>query len=181
MKLRKALALLLALVLVIGLTPTMPFAAGGPIGSILVLGDNNLYPTGDPDEYYSYTELRNDLASYQNEQIIVEMYTDWISDCNLIIPKGSVVSLFMKYHTIDRGLRNLTDSGELIWVQEGATLTVNGSIGTPGHYYETSKEKKPYLYNADGTAKQTEIANSDFKGMLTGGANNNGAGGIHVS
>jgi len=174
---KRIVPVLMTVMMALSAWPALPFGGGavhadGNIGKITV--DGATY------QFDNYDNLKNALKGMKNKRIKVEMLADWKdADSDLIVPEGSVTTLNMNAHTIDRGLALKGDarSGEVIWVQKGASLTINGS-GADG------AEKKAYLYTSTDTGKkpsESSLAGSENKGLLAGGSSNTGAGGIHVS
>lgn len=173
---KRLLPVLMTVMMAFSAWPALPFSGAAYADSVI----GNITVDGTTTGYHSYGELKDVLKGLKNERIKVEMLADWKdADSDLIVPEGSVTTLNMNAHTIDRGLalKGNARSGEVIWVQKGASLTINGS-GAGG------AEKKAYLYTSTDTGKkpsESSLAGSENKGLLSGGSSNTGAGGIHVS
>ncbi|MBR3251597.1 MAG: hypothetical protein IKF80_07790 [Erysipelotrichaceae bacterium] len=88
-------------------------------------------------KYDDFEDLVDDLEDdYKNKTVTIEMYTDWDYykdhqfDERLYIPENCKATLNMHGHRFDRN--NVKDDdyskrGELIYVETGATLTINGA------------------------------------------------------
>lgn len=132
--------------------------------------------------YDDFDDLIDDLEDdYEDSSVTIDMATDWYaaadSDYNdrLIIPKKCNATLNMNGHRFDRDLawdNDWESNGELICMESGSTLTINGGPKTWTHnvpvYTSTRREPK--------AREMRNIAG----GVLAGGASTNGAGGIHV-
>lgn len=132
--------------------------------------------------YTDFDDLIDDLEDdYSGKTVTIEMLTNWDAaedsdfDERLIIPSNCKATLNMNGYVFDRDNTYDNDScmnGELITMESGSTLTINGG--------DTSKKHSERLYSStdrDGTASTWR---DFYGGVLTGGASDNGAGGIHV-
>ena len=110
--------------------------------------------------------LAVDAAKTNNyERVIVDLLADWnTKEYGVItIPANARMTINMNGYTIDRGLgKNNQDDGEVICVDDGADLIING--GKEG----------------DAFVKPGENTENIPMGKITGGNSDNGAGGIHI-
>ena len=79
------------------------------------------------------------------ESVTVDLYGDWnavngvlgtlndgFSENTILVPAGKPVTLNMNGHTINRGLTEAREDGEVIYVASGADLTINNGTITGG-------------------------------------------------
>lgn len=131
--------------------------------------------------YDDFDDLIDDLEDdYENRPVTIEMTTNWDAledsdyDERLIIPSGCKATLNMNGWVFDRGNNIENDwsyNGELICVESGASLTVNG--GPKTLHYEN-------VYTSTSRDGKATASRAFHGGVLTGGASTGGAGGIHV-
>ena len=132
-------------------------------------------------DYDDFDDLIDDLEdNYKNKAVTIEMLTNWDAnvdsdyDERLIIPAGCQATLNMNGWVFDR-CNNIDNdwsyNGELICVESGATLTVNG--GKKNLHYEN-------VYSSTSRSGKATASKAFYGGVLTGGASTGGAGGIHV-
>lgn len=171
----------LSLLALIALAAACAFAvaprafADGYIGRI-EQGSSNVY-------YRTYSELKSDLANLGGKTATVVMACDWNGGevgamSQLVIPKGSRITLNMDGHVIDRGLVQADvvggseSGGGVILVQSGALLTVNGGAHGGAHDIAVFHSEAPEI----PPSQAIDITG----GLIAGGSNKGGAGGIHV-
>ena len=138
-------------------------------------------------KYNDFSKLCKELKkNYEGKSVTIEMYCDWDYnkdhqfDERLYIPEDCNATLNMHGHRFDRDDvhdDDYSNSGELIFVDSGATLTINGA--------STEKEKQT---EHTGVRVFTDInqkyANSfitTYGGTLSGGNSKAGAGGIYIN
>ena len=136
--------------------------------------------------YSSLSSLTDDLDDWDGSNVVITMTKDWnneaergVFDERLVIPKNSKVTLNMNGYVFDRALSQSNDwkkNGELICMESGSTLTVNG-----GSSVEAKKRRhdEGVHYSTSAKSYATKAA-TFYGGVLTGGSSTNGAGGIHV-
>ena len=96
-----------------------------------------------------------------------EFGTDWgdgFEYSTIFVPGKTRITINMNGHTINRGLKENEDDGEVICVGDKADLIINGG-----------KSGDPIA-----NAKTGENVGTVKTGTITGGNSDNGAGGIHV-
>ena len=131
--------------------------------------------------YYNFSQLVNDLEDkYEGKTVTITMNKNWDSaedsdfDQRLIIPSKCKATLDMNGYVFDRN--NTADNdwsynGELICVESGASLTINGG---------EKKEHNEVVYSSTSRDGKATKWKKFFGGVLTGGASTGGAGGIHI-
>ena len=163
---RRGAALLLAAVLAAASAPMSVHADNIPPGVICVL------TTPTATTFYYDTPESGGLQAMWDDAVeaptaMVKLFTDWNSkdgtklvkggkgaafDGVICIPKGHEVTLDLNGYKIDRALGTAIDNGEVIYIDEGATLNLTDTTASAGG-----------------------------QGMVTGGNSTNSAGGIHVA
>ena len=148
---------------------TLPAYAAGEVGKL------------NDTSYTSFSSLVNDLKNnYKNKTVTIQMSDDWdaaknsVFDKQLVIPGGCRATLDMQGHLFSRnmsGSNKWENNGELIRVEDKATLTINGGDRT----HHTVK-----VYNSSDRSKKADASYNAEGGTLAGGASTNGGGGIHV-
>ena len=142
--------------------------------------------------YDSFKDLCSDLKSkYENKTVVIEMLTDWITDSGdswfnpdpfdyrLYIPENCNATLNMNGHIFNRDLVRFNDydiDGELIYVDVGATLTINGAS-------KDSDRNEPHedVYYFNGLSQGDATATTTtYGGTLAGGNGLAGTGGIYI-
>ena len=115
--------------------------------------------------YADYTSAWS--AANSGTEII--MLQDWNLSDRLIVNEGATVTIDMNGCKIDRGLSNTKMDGEVIYMKKNSSLALNGS---------TDHEFIVRMLNVDedGNTK----TNVTIGGLVTGGASQNGGGGIHM-
>ena len=162
---------------------------------LIVPGATKVYADGtigylNDTPYTSFQALTNDLEeNCKNKTVTIEMATNWSAgndsqyDRKLIIPEGCKATLnmhgyvFNRNHSYDFHWYEDEGGGELIFVSDKASLTVNG--------YTTEAEKKREHKNVAVFISTAKRDNADgrktfYGGLLTGGVSSNGSGGIHI-
>lgn len=136
--------------------------------------------TVNGQSYDDFKDLVNEVESMEGQTIIIEMKGNWDVnedsqfDRRLVIPKNSRAALNMHGWVFDRERvrnNNWTGDGELICIEAGASLTING--GT-----EKTEHREHVYKSTDRDGKAESALKSFYGGVLTGGASTNGAGGI---
>jgi hypothetical protein len=132
--------------------------------------------------YYRFFEYGWNLAieaakTNTYERVIVDLYGDWNAVDGqftdefsngagfnwdaIYIPSDVKITINMNGHTINRGLTDDEDNGEVIYIGTNADVIINGG-----------KDGDPIARGDD--------TNATF-GTITGGNSHNGAGGIHIN
>ncbi len=163
-------AMLLAVCMIAGgLSGSQSSMAYASVGSV-----NGTY-------YDNFDDLVDDVGSRSGETFTIAMTQDWKAGSNsdfdqrLIIPKNSRVTFNMHGYVFDRSRVHYdgwTSNGELICVESGATLTINGG-----------SEKRKHTHNIFTSLKRSDYASTPATfegGLLTGGDSTNGGGGMHI-
>ena len=131
--------------------------------------------------YDDFDDLIDDLEDMGGQTVTINMNTGWNaevdSDYNerLIIPSDCKATLNMNGNVFSRGRvknNNWCLNGELITVNSGATLTINGG--------DTTKPHDHWVYSSTNRDSKANVVKRFYGGLLTGGASTNGSGGIHV-
>ena len=132
--------------------------------------------------YDDFDDLIDDLEDdYSGKTVTIEMLANWDADEDgdfnerLIIPSNCKATLNMNGHVFDRGETADNDSsfnGELITMESGSNLTINGG--------DTSVSHSERVYTSTDRDAKASTWKDFHGGVLTGGASDNGAGGIHV-
>ena len=98
---------------------------------------------------FGWDDAMKHIKSDQIKSVTIDLYADWnakdgvfgtrdngFSDGALYIPEGENVTVNLNGHTINRGLEEEWDDGEVIHIDENATVTINdGTI--KGGYSDT--------------------------------------------
>ncbi|MBO4901498.1 MAG: chitobiase/beta-hexosaminidase C-terminal domain-containing protein [Lachnospiraceae bacterium] len=142
---------------------------------------------GSVQNYYSFSSLTNDVdGKYKGQKITIDMLRSWNAagdeDFNrrLFVSAKSSVTLNMHGFVFNRNNAYKGKdkyNGELILVDKGASLVVNGGTEEErNHVY-----KEIALYNTNNPSGDKASDRGTFKGgLLTGGCSCDGAGGIHA-
>ncbi|MBO4893668.1 MAG: hypothetical protein J5562_01980 [Clostridia bacterium] len=103
----------------------------------------------------AWNSAKNHASSGSAVEVVLG--SDYDKDARLIVPNNCSFTLDLNGHYINRARNgSQTDDGEVIYVGDGATFTV--------------RDSNPDSMGYDGI----------FGGVITGGASENGAGGVHV-
>ncbi len=116
------------------------------------------------------------MKENEYDRVVVDLLDDWNAVggefCNsgdgfnwdaIYFPYGVRVTLNMNGHTIDRGLEAYQYNGEVMYIDEGANVIING-----GKY-------------GDPIIKCAENPGDVLLGTISGGWSCNGAGGLHIN
>ena len=108
--------------------------ADGPIGRITLDPEASVSPVYSFD---TFGELATEVKKLKGQEFEIEMLSDWNATERLEIPANAHATLFMNGHMIDRGLTHgasvgAVKDGEVIIVQEGAVLTIDGGDRSDG-------------------------------------------------
>ena len=107
-------------------------------------------------DVYSAWDAAKSLANSSNRVELI-LGSDWYKDERLIVPNNTDIVIDLNGRFINRARNGKQkDDGEVIYVGDGAVLTV--------------KDSNPDRISYDGV----------LGGVITGGASENGAGGVHV-
>ncbi|MBO7677956.1 MAG: hypothetical protein J6S49_10645, partial [Erysipelotrichaceae bacterium] len=142
-------------------------------------------------KYDDFEDLCDDLKDdYENRTVVIEMLTDWVVtshsifytdefDYRLYIPENCNATLNMHGHIFDRDLVGDNDyniDGELIYVEVGATLTINGASNDGERGIEHTGVK---VFSDTDKAKANSTITT-YGGTLAGGNGLAGTGGIYI-
>lgn len=155
---RRALSFLLALVLVLSLMTASALTA-----------DSVATVSGQ-----SYSSIEDAWNAVQDGGTIV-LTADCTISSRLILDSGKRITINMNGYKIDRGRTSRTSDGEVICVENNASLTLKGG----------STKKQINYTGWTVPAKEEETSNrTDLSiktgGLITGDWSTNGAGGIHM-
>ena len=144
---------------------------------------------GTTKNYSKLEDLANALEGYGDKTLTIDMLADWnasygkedLFDHRLYIPQNCNVTFNMHGHIFDRD--NVYDNdndndGELIYVDTGTTLTING--------YSTDEESMTVhdrvhvFYRMEQETAQTRFITVNG-GCLAGGNGSCGTGGIYIN
>ena len=174
-------ALTMAVTMLVGAVPTdgiseKAYAAGPTIGKI------------NGTEYDSLPALNDALSALEGKRAIIEMTTDWNAansgggqyNRHLVIPSDCNATFVMHGHVFNRNNAwqdNRESDGELIRVNSGATLTINGGFNDA----EQSIEHANVAVYASTEAETKAAGRGTFYGgLLTGGCSSDTTGGVYV-
>lgn len=140
--------------------------------------------------YYDFDDLVDDLEDdYEGKDVVIDMLTDWIADSDsffdpfdyrMVIPEDCNATLNMHGHIYNRDLVRDNDydtNGELIYVSDGATLTINGS--SDGNEKNTRHANVWVYSDIEQGDAPTKIVT--YGGTLAGGNGLCGTGGIYIN
>lgn len=160
---RRVISLLLAFILTVSL---LPVSASAAVGAARVNGQ-------------TYTSVKDAWNAVKNGGTI-DLLTDWnlksMYDNCLTVEKSAAVTVNLNGHMIDRGLANTKyygyGDGQIFYVKDNASLTVNGGDPTPHAGYSDG-----HLWFPGGNGSVILTG-----GVLTGGAcdDSDGAGAISM-
>ena len=118
----------------------------------------------------TWAELKSAFASGGLGAIVTVQLTADIKaepgDTALEVPSAKIITLDLNGHILDRGLTEATDNGNVIFVNQGGSLTIKDS--------NPSAEHNPAVTYTDPVKGETVTVTG---GIITG-ANNHGGGGI---
>lgn len=137
--------------------------------------------------YGSLSSLASDLENnYEGKSVTIDMYRDWDAgydhsefNVRLYIPKDCTATLNMHGHVFNRNLvgdDEYDDDGELIYVQTGAKLTINGSSDDA----EKATVHEGVRVFTDPEEEKAEHFITVQGGCLSGGNGDAGTGGIFI-
>ncbi|SEF47344.1 Lipase (class 3) [Eubacterium ruminantium] len=185
---KRRIALFLTALMVITMIPLVPqgsivYAANPVFARIRLDGQWKMDLTDSIETLNEY------ISKNKDKTIRIDMLTDWNAAENgreddfdeaLIIPSDSFVTLNMHGHVFNRNNGWNDDSsysGEMIRVESGATLTINGSSD------ETEKNmqhENVAVYTSANEGSKATGRITTTGGTITGGVSTRGAGGIYV-
>ena len=116
-----------------------------------------------------YNTIEDAWSAAQNGIDIV-LYEDWHLDSKLELGSGKTANVEMNGYTISRNLDSQETDGEVICLKSGSTLNLTGN-----NY--SSTEITYMSLNQDGTTSESTVTTG---GLITGGNNVSGAGGIDM-
>ncbi len=155
---RKFLSLLLTLMMLLSMA-TQSFSA------------DTASAVAKDDSGNVYTSVSAAWAAAKKGKVIT-MQKDWNLSDRLVLGKGESATINMNGLRIDRQLSDYESDGEVIYLDEGATLTLTA----PTKKNETDTVHTfTGWYNGNRTT--CTVTNG---GLVTGGWSSNGAGGIHM-
>ena len=98
----------------------------------------------------------------------VYLNKDWNIDWRLIMYSGDNATLNLNGHSITRQLSDAIDDGEVIYMNENSSLTLNGG------------ENRTFKVSNYEYGSKVGYIGVETGGVITGGMSTNGAGGIHM-
>lgn len=147
-------------------------------GTIVEIMDHASFEDGWNEAMALATNVSK-MKANNYDRVVVDLLTNWKAvdgeftddfhngpgfDWDTIyVPENVRVTINMNGYTIDRGLAEEEDNGEVMYVDEGADLIING-----GKIGDT-------ITRGDDTGAAVQF------GTITGGHSDNGAGGIHIN
>lgn len=139
--------------------------------SVPAMAENNCVAKIGSIEYTSFEEA---WKYVQANGGTIDVLSDWVLDRNLTVPEDMKITVNMNGHNIRRNFAPGTDagSGQIFLVCDNAELIVNGGTETTEHKGTISPEGL-WINDETGT-------NSLYGGLISGGANGDGGGGIHI-
>ena len=163
-KMKMMLVLILSVAFVLTSIPTFEVSAATTIGTVTYNGRTYTYT--------SLSSLVDDVEDdYKGKSITIEMLSDWGNE-RLVIPSDANVTLNMNGHIYNRGLSSYKRNGEVIYVNSGATLTVNGGDASTNHSVG--------VYTSTSTSSKASTTKTFSGAVIAGGYSSNGGGGIHI-
>ena len=144
--------------------------------------------SGNETKYNDFDKLRDALKdNYKGRSVTIEMYTDWDASKNndfderLYIPKNCNATFNMHGHMFNRDSVRPSwweqdVDGELIFVENGATLTINGFSDDS----EKTTQHSDIRVFTDVNQKYAEYFESFDGALLCGGNGIYGTGGIYI-
>ena len=144
--------------------PAAVFADGVTIGVVSAQGVS--------DRFDDLSKLVSAVKKLENKDIQIEMESDWGNE-RLVIPEGAHVTLNMNGHIFNRNLSKNESQGEVIRLEDKATLVINGGEGGPHPVRVWSGEV------ASGSVNNSQTKDIPG-GVIAGGFSNTGAGGIDL-
>lgn len=136
-----------------------------------VIAENTVVAKVGNTEYTNYEQA---WEYVQANGGTIDVLSDWVMDKNLTVPEGKKITVNMNGHNIRRNfaLGTAAGSGQIFLVCDNAELIVNGGTETTEHKGTISPEGL-WINDETGT-------NSLYGGLISGGANGDGGGGIHI-
>lgn len=179
-----ALTIIVAAFLAFGLSSTAKAEDTSSSIASINCDDKTYYPS-------TFKDINQELARLKGKSVTINMYRDWNARDtsagvsipeHLVIPSGSRVTLNMNGYMIDRGLSGdakdmSVADGEVILVQSGATLIINGGSDDEAK----GRSHEAYVYTSTEPSGFVAPSKKQFSGgLITGGNGKNGAGGIRM-
>lgn len=137
----------------------------------------------------SISTLNSYIKKNKDKTIRIEMVTDWNAaetgrrdDFNktLVIPSGANVTLDMHGHVFNRDNAwsdNSSSSGEVIQVEDGASLVINGSSNA---YEDVVQHSSVPVYTSTSKGSKATGRITTYGGTLMGGVCTYGSGGLYI-
>ena len=130
-----------------------------------IYADSTVYATDASGNQYTSIDDAWNAAKSGTE---ITMMQDWNLESRLISDENQTIIINMNGYKIDRNRNgDLCSNGEVIYLDEGTNLTLNGS-----------EDRKFYFRGYNGSKKLSNVSLTSG-GLVTGGASNDG-GGIHM-
>ena len=195
MTFKRILPVLLIICLFVGLLPAAAFAAETILVAEWWIGDgSHMFEYGASDKtrdaFESAWNKAMEAADGDHSKMMhFKLHTDWVAKSNgdfadywvdsgagfnywtIYIPDGAQVTLDLNGCIINRRLTSGKANGEVIYVDEDATLIIEDS--TPNSYHRGT-------VNNEGLWREGSGIYELHGGIITGGYSDNGAGGIHM-
>lgn len=137
------------------------------LSPISVYADETNVVATSADSSQSYTSIE-DAWNAAKQNMAISLTKDWTINDRLIVEKGQTVTIDLNGHSITRQLSDSVDDGEVIYMNEKSTLTINGSTN------------RTFSVSDYELGSKVGYASVTTGGVITGGMSSNGAGGIHM-
>lgn len=186
---KKIFILVLTICILTSVFSITAFAAGEKAGTDVMIVSGQLKNTGKIEKIGSYNDFvkgwnqamtfatKDDFLTAEGfDRIVVDLLADWTAKDGEFSNSGvgfnwdaiyfnynARITLNMNGHTINRGLTEAEFAGEVMYIDSGADVIING--GKQG----------------DPIVKLGENPGNVKLGTIKGGYSNNGAGGIHIN
>ena len=144
------------------------FVLGWIMNPICIYADESVVAQSQ-DGTKTYTDYESAWIDAQNGTTIV-MLNDWNLRNRLIVEEGKTVHIEMNGYKMNRhSLDQIQDDGEVIRLNKNSTLTLSGNMNP----------EKIISFDGYKASAYTDLS-IQSGGLVTGGSNYNGAGGIHM-
>lgn len=121
-----------------------------------------------------FTNYKSAWSKVSKNGGTIEVLADWVLTESLLVPLDVEITVNMNGHNIRRETEEgiVWESGQIFLLDNFARLTVNGGTKTTEHKGSISS-KGLWKYDTNGT-------HSLYGGLISGGVNGEGGGGIHM-
>ncbi len=180
-------AILISCFALAGAHPAKAYADDGKLGLIS-------YKVGDQSYSFSKNNVTDlfvaaEECAQKNAPVTITVYRDIDTSSygTIQIPANSNYTIDLQGHKIDRGLANsslsTSDNGRVIQINEGASLTINGTSGKDSEEQSKTEHKGSTFTLATGgklwkSSDDSDGSESIYGALITGGAAEDFGGGI---